>query len=207
MDALVKSYNEECNKSSDINEHLPTLRKYAKECESVLELGVRGVVSTWAFTMGLMENGRNSRNIFLNDLNVCDISKYLWVIKDLNINVEYEWIDDLKLEINKEYDLTFIDTWHIYGQLKRELEKFSKCTRKYIIMHDTTVDAIHGETIRYMGGIVTAEKQSKSTGIPVDEIMKGLWPAVEEFLDSHEEWKLKERFTNNNGLTILERIA
>jgi len=31
---------------------------------------------------------------------------------------------------NKYYyfleDLTFIHTWHVYGQLKRELEKFSK---------------------------------------------------------------------------------
>ena len=207
MDALVKTYNEKCNKHSDINEHLPTLRKYAKECESVLELGVRGIVSTWAFTMGLMENNKNIRHIFLNDLNKCDISNYLSTTKDLNIDVSYEWIDDLKLEINKEYDLTFIDTWHVYGQLKRELDKFSKCTRKYIIMHDTTVDEIYGETIRCMGGISTAKAQSKSTGIPVDEIMKGLWPAVEEFLDSHEEWKLKERFTNNNGLTILERTA
>ena len=206
MDSLVIKYNYECQRKSDINEHLPTLRKYAKECESVLELGVRGVVSTWAFTMGLMENSKNTRHIFLNDLNECDISYYLSTTKDLNIDVSYEWIDDLKLEINREYDLTFIDTWHVYGQLKRELDKFSKCTRKYIIMHDTTVDEIYGETIRWMGGRPTAEKQSKSTGIPVDEILKGLWPAIEEFLATHEEWKIKERFTNNNGLTILEKV-
>jgi len=35
---------------------------------------------------------------------------------------------------------------------------------------------------------------------------KGLWPAVEEFINEHPEWKIKERFTNNNGLTILERV-
>jgi hypothetical protein len=35
--------------------------------------------------------------------------------------------------------------------------------------------------------------------------MKGLWPAVEEFLAAHPEWKIEKRFTNNNGLTILAR--
>lgn len=51
------------------------------------------------------------------------------------------------------------------------------------------------------------EKQSIDTGIPIDEITRGLWPAVEEFLAEHEnEWKLHERYTNNNGLTILKRV-
>lgn len=28
----------------------------------------------------------------------------------------------------------FIDTWHVYEELKRELNKFSKITNKYIIL-------------------------------------------------------------------------
>jgi hypothetical protein len=28
---------------------------------------------------------------------------------------------------------------------------------------------------------------------------------TEEFLATHPEWKLEQRFTNNNGLTILAR--
>ena len=70
-------------------------------------------------------------------------------------------------------------------------------------MHDTTVDEWAGETIR-MGW--NAHQQSQSTGIPVDEITKGLWPAISEFLEANQDWKLKERYTNNNGLTILERV-
>ena len=27
--------------------------------------------------------------------------------------------------------MTFIDTWHVYAQLKRELKKFSRFTNKY----------------------------------------------------------------------------
>jgi hypothetical protein len=37
----------------------------------------------------------------------------------------------------------------------------------------------------------------------VEEIYKGLWPAVEEFLESNNDWYLVKRFTNNNGLTII----
>ena len=37
------------NTSSDINEHLVTLSKYAYECESVFETGFHGCVSSWAF--------------------------------------------------------------------------------------------------------------------------------------------------------------
>jgi len=71
-------------------------------------------------------------------------------------------------------------------------------------MHDTTVDEWEGETIR-LGW--NAEEQSKQTGWPVEEITKGLWPAVDEFLRKHEgKWELKKRYFNNNGLTILERM-
>ena len=29
---------------------------------------------------------------------------------------------------------------------------------------------------------------------------------VEEFLETNKNWKIKERFYNNNGLTILEKV-
>jgi hypothetical protein len=87
------------------------------------------------------------------------------------------WMNDVQIELPENVDLTFIDTWHIYGQLKRELEKFSKITNKYIIMHDTQVDGIiYGETIR-MG--MNAHQQSVQTGIPVDEITCGLQKAID----------------------------
>lgn len=69
-------------------------------------------------------------------------------------------------------------------------------------MHDTTVDEWDGETIRCGWN---AHEQSAQTGIPVEEINKGLWPAIEEFLATHPEWVIDRRYTNNNGLTILKR--
>ena len=58
------------NGSSDIMEHLPTLYKYATECESVLELGVRGCVSSWAFLKGLHDNEKERKYLFLNDIGI-----------------------------------------------------------------------------------------------------------------------------------------
>jgi hypothetical protein len=33
----------------------------------------------------------------------------------------------------------------------------------------------------------------------------GLWKAIEEFLEINPHWSVHERYTNNNGLTILKR--
>lgn len=187
----------------DINEHIETLYKYSKECNHIIECGVRGCVSTWAFLKGLLDNNSESKRLIGVDLdwheNIDDIEK---VSKENRIDYVFIQGNDIEVDL-EETDLLFIDTWHIYGHLKRELNKHHSKVKKYIIMHDTTVDEWLGETIR---GSRNAEEQSKISGYPVDEICKGLWPAIEEFLQEHPEFRIKERFTNNNGLTILERI-
>lgn len=205
MEIIKHKYLELCQIPSDINEHLPTLKSYASECESVLELGVRSCVSSWALATGLLENNKPRKQLFLNDINECRIIELLYYGSGVGVglDVKYAWCNDLELNLGQSVDMTFIDTWHIYGQLKRELEKFSKMTNKYIIMHDTTVDAIHGETIRNGWDPV---KQSEETGYPIEEITKGLWAAIEEFLACNPDWILEKRYENNNGLTILKKV-
>lgn len=194
---------------SDINEHLPTLYKYAMDCESIIEMGVRKCVSSWALVYGLLCNNKPVKKILLNDLDDCStyINDFLVATKDLDVKVEYEWKNNLELDIKENYDMVFIDTWHVYGQLKRELEKFSKVTNKYIVMHDTTVDEIYGESIRLRFNDNHIKNQSIATGIPVNEIKKGLKPAIDEFLANNSNWKLLVKYINNNGLTILERTS
>ncbi len=53
MKTLLQEYLERCRQPSDINEHLPTIYKYAKLCDSVAEFGVRDVVSTYALAAAL----------------------------------------------------------------------------------------------------------------------------------------------------------
>jgi len=128
MDILIKKFRGLCNTTSDINEHLPVLFRYAKQCDSALELGVRGCISSWAIASGLLENKNGARKrLFMNDMQECQIGEIIDAVSTLNIDVKYEWKSDLDIvfEPGETYDMVFIDTWHVYGQIKRELEKFS----------------------------------------------------------------------------------
>lgn len=208
---LETKYLNMCNTPSDINEHLPTLYEYSKRCESVLELGVRSGVSTFAFIKGLSENGSNKRQLKSGDLNEisCMLNQAQIITFCREYNIDYTFLqgNDLDIQIPEhvnETDITFIDTWHIYGHLKRELHKFSPITKRYIIMHDTTLDGIYGETIRCGWN---AQEQSKETGIPVFEINCGLQKAIREFLEINKNWVVDYETEKNNGLTILKRLG
>ncbi len=197
---IQSSFVEQCNTPSDIYEHLPTLKSYASQCTHVTECGVRGVTSSWAFAAGLV--GKPGARLVQVDLNTNqNVVTFGNVAREAGIDVTFYQQNDLTCPIEST-ELLFIDTWHIYGHLKRELARWHSSVSKWIIMHDTTVDEWQGETIR-LGW--NAAQQSAETGYPVDEINKGLWPAVAEFLAAHPEWKIEKRYTNNNGLTVLRR--
>jgi hypothetical protein len=189
--------------SSDIYEHLIYLMKLSSECETILECGVRGVASSWAFINGLLINKSNNKL-----LHCCDIvrSPETHILEQIALGNEVSFYfhecSDLDIDMI-EYDMIFIDTWHIYGHLKRELDKFNKYAKKYIVMHDTEVDRIHGESIRLNSDI---DKQMADSGYTRKEITTGLELALVEFLSSHKEWKVKAHFTHNNGLTVLEHV-
>lgn len=190
---------------SDINEHLPTLRLYAQECNHVTECGVRGVVSSWAFAAGLL-NKPTAKLIQIDLDNNENVVQFGQVSTAAGISTVFYHQSDLECP-QEPTELLFIDTWHVYGQLKRELARWRTFVSKYIILHDTTVDEWHGETVRRKNEWGwDAAKQSLDTGIPMDEINKGLWPAVQEFVEQHPEWRIKQRFTHNNGLTVLSRL-
>lgn len=194
-------YSEHCSKYSDIYEHLPILKEYASKCEHITECGVRSVVSSYAFAEGL--KGKPNNKLIQVDLDKSgNVTVFQNECKAEGINTIFYEQSDLECPL-EETDLLFIDTWHIYGHLKRELARWHIYAKKYIIMHDTTVDEWEGETIRMR---MNAEQQSKDSGYSIEEINKGIWPAVEEFLQGHPEWTIEKRYINNNGLTILARV-
>lgn len=206
---LDEMYEQMCTTPSDINEHLPVLYEYTKRCSSVLELGVKNAVSSFAFIKGLSETDSDIRTLISCD-NVKITKQYTADLiceycEEYNINYTFLQKNDLDIVIPDELqstDITFIDTWHIYGQLRRELAKFAPITKRYIIMHDTELDKIQGETLRSRWD---AQKQSLESGIPVEEITCGLGKAVDEFLENNPEWIKEYESTRNNGLTILKR--
>lgn len=177
---LEQYYQERCETPSDINEHMPTLKKYAEECEHITEMGVRWIVSTFAFLMG---KPKKLVSIDIDPLEKWGNDEVTLKLIASEHGTDFNFVlgDTTKIEI-EETDLLFLDTWHVYQQVKAELELHANKVRKYIIFHDTTTFAING-----MDGQL------------------GIWPAVQEFLDANDEWFLLEKFENNNGLTILKR--
>lgn len=173
---------------SDIHEHLETLRQYAAQCDHVTEMGVRTVVSTWAFLAA------QPKKLVSIDINPVPIDYAQRVAASSGIELEFRLGDTAAAGFEiEETDLLFIDTWHIYDQLKRELQLHSHKARRFIVMHDTTTYGEVGESHTYDCEIRPVAQRT------------GLWPAIEEFLDGNTVWELRERFHNNNGLTILAR--
>jgi hypothetical protein len=162
-----------CKTSSDINEHLEAIRDITKECSSVVEMGVRTCVSTWAFVEGL-QNGGTLISIDIKHPSAYggDITIVEEACRNKGINFTFMLGDSLVIDIPK-VDLLFIDTLHTYEQLKGEFARHTKKAQKYIVLHDTTS-------------------------------CPEMWVAVEELLEA-KEWKIKIRYTHNNGLTILSK--
>lgn len=195
-EAAIQYVNDKFNylmtKQSDINEHFPALYTYAKQCNHVTEMGVRGVISTWALMASI------PKKFVAYDIASCPVEEASNVAKDLDIDFKFIIADTINPDLQIEQtDLLLIDTWHVYDQLKLELKYHNTRVNKYIIMHDTTSFADVGETGEYDFYTNLLDKSGQK---------KGLWPAITEFLEENNQWQLKQRFYFNNGLTVLERI-
>jgi hypothetical protein len=179
------------NTSSDINEHFDTLYQYALKCDTVIEFGVRGIYSTWAFLharpKSLLSYDIRHPSFFNGNIDEVILAANLH-----NINYTFIQADTTKINIPNT-DLLFIDTWHTYDQLSLELKTHASNVNKYIILHDTTTYEFKDETFHH---------ENNWSG---SFIGGGLWKAIDEFLDINLSWSIKERFTNNNGLTILQK--
>lgn len=190
---LVDMYKKYCSETTDINEHLPTIKKYASKCNSVVEFGSRGMHSSIAIINGM------PKIINLYDINHpsrsgADLDLILSLAKKCKLDISFNLKNVLDVVID-ETDMLFIDTWHSYQQLSKELELHVDKVKKYLIFHDTTLFGDVDEKDWY-------NLKEKHTSSPTKQ---GLNTAIDEFLLKNLEWKLLEKFVNNNGLTVLEK--
>ena len=204
MNPIVANYELKCSQVSDIHRHLPTFYKYATGCETIAEFGVRGIVSTWAFLRGLLENNSPKKELICVDIeDIPEMKNVQQIASSSGIGLTFQRHDSATCTI-PTVDMLFIDTWHVYGHLKRELRKHHGSVLKYILMHDTESDGILGESQRHGWNI---KEQAQKSGYPEEEIRCGLQRAVTEFLAEHAEWKLLRRYHYSCGLTVLARSA
>jgi len=192
---ILKKYIELSKTPSDINEHLETLKSYTEECEVVIEMGVRKIVSTWAFLAG------NPKKLISLDLyNPSRFGGNLQEVYDAAslAKIDFTFVEQDSLTYNIDScDLLFLDTWHDFLHLKKELTRHHTKVKKYIIFHDTVSFAYSNEYSAEVMGTLNENE----TNLP-----KGLWPAIEEFLFHNRDWVIWEKKPNNNGLTVLKRI-
>ena len=179
MIALDNIFERACQDArSDINEHLPTLLKYGRQVDHITELGVRGGCSTVAWWYA------EPKSLRCYDIVPCNVHDFLMLYVPNSDKFNYKFIqaDVLAIEI-EETDLLFIDTYHTYDQLSKELLLHGNKSRRYLIFHDTTTFGRRGE----------------------DHKKPGILAAIYEFMLGNPHWSVEEVFTNNNGLFVLER--
>jgi len=199
-DNLRQKYQISCNKKSDINEHVPTLCNLAMQCPRVVEIGLRKMISSWGFLMGLSKNSSSKRFYLGIDIApppIAILFSAQVIANENGIPFEFWLENDMNVEI-PQTDLLFIDSLHTYCHLIYELETFCIKVDKYIAIHDTS--SPYGQ------------KNEKYTGdyseYPpwIDKNKQGLEIAVKDFLSRHPEWMMHKKYSNCHGLTILKRV-
>lgn len=182
FDYINNMFNHLCAAPTDMKTHMPRILKYACQAPRIVEFGVWDCTSTWGLLTGKPKWMRSYDIVRLPQVN--DVER---ITKDSGIDFKFVKQSTLEATI-EECDLLFIDSYHSYDQLKKELQLHAGKVKKWIMFHDTTT----------FGDVDQTPQGARGTG-------KGLWLAITEFLVSHPGWKLLERHMDCNGLTIIQR--
>ena len=183
---------------NDMATHFETLANFANDCAVIHELGVRELGSSWAFLKGLADKGAGLVEM-AEDRRSLIMSPAVALISIDHIHpdkfggegtlaefqriaeenyVHHQFIEASSLDIEIEYShCIFFDTDHTYSQLSKELQLHGNKSLKYLIFHDTTGCA--------------------------QEIV----PAINEFLEEYEEWRVFSHTLESQGLTALGRMS
>lgn len=182
---IAEKYNLVKSTPSDINQHMEALYGFSLKCSTITEMGVRGVVSTWAFLHS------NPYRLTCYDIGKHpNVDEALAMAAKEGIDMYFHEKSVLDIEI-EETDFLFIDTFHTATQLERELKLHAGKAKKYIGFHDTETYWLRGEpAYEGMGDVACG---------------RGLKFALEPFLENNPEWKVVYKTSANNGLTIIER--
>jgi hypothetical protein len=128
-------YQERCKWSRwpDIIERLPDLRRYAGQCQTIVEFGVRTGNSTCAFLAGGAE------------VHSYDLVEHEFLCPpDVQAKWHFTQANTLLLADIPACDLLFIDSYHSAPQVARELEH-ERRVRKWIALHDVIEWGLQGQ--------------------------------------------------------------
>lgn len=137
---------------ADMGPHVATLTRFARECETVVEFGVRGGVSTWALLDGLPPGGR------LTAVDTDPDVRFMvppWVLADPRLTLLIG--DDLEVKLPRRADLVMVDTTHTREQTTAELTRAVRLHPRRIVLHDWNEpgvrDAVSGLAGWHVAGV------------------------------------------------------
>lgn len=178
--ALEHEFAARCAMPSDINEHLPLLKRLASECTGIAEFGVRTGNSTIAFLAGLEAN-RDAvvkRVLWSYDI---ELPQFQPPALPPDVEWRFDLRDTAHLGRLPFCDLLFVDTAHTRVHVAAELQ-YHRSVARYIVFHDTT-----------LWGLVGMDGKT------------GVLHAALDFLATNPDWHVQEHRLNNNGLLVLRR--
>ena len=166
-----------------ISHYMHILKDLSLNCDTIIELGVNQVNSTWAFMINRPKKITCVDISFIpNDrkhsYHTTPWLRNPWLDKAIELakkeNIELDLIEeDTRTIILDPADMMFIDTEHTYECLNQELTLHGPKIKKYIAIHDTV---LFPDQLR----------------------------AINEFINKNTNWILKEQYTSKPGLTVLE---
>ena len=197
-------------------DQLDFLRTLSFSCDHIVELGSFDINSSWAFLAAkpkkiLLVDWVKTKKMIDKETFPChgqdrfvDFNRFPggWDHFNLvatfnNIQVEFVKGDSRTVDIPNT-DLLFIDTWHSYNQLEKELNKHHNKVNKYIAIQDTNP---FGYVSKPDFSDVRSGRAKESDRIPDG----GLNRAIFEFLEENKDWKETYRIKQNAGLVVLSK--
>tara|TARA_B100000902_G_C27279407_1_gene900809 strand:- start:1042 stop:1686 length:645 start_codon:yes stop_codon:yes gene_type:complete len=175
----------------DSDKHLATFFSIAlgQGLKNILELGVRNGDTTLPLLLAAYINNGKVTSVDLNQTNFTPDPK---LKKHWNF-VKQDAIQFLEsVDIKDKFDLVYLDDWHAYDHVKRELELLDKLIHpgSIILVHDL----MYGRTEPYYHADLSVKKGQWAKGGP--------YRAICELDDNFWEFAT---LPYNNGLTILRK--
>ena len=155
--------------------YIEILVDYAKQCETITELGVFQGTSAAGFLSTLPVRYRG----YDLDFSRFNTELYLEIAAEHNIDAQFVFGNSHEIEI-EPVDFLFIDTVHTYEHVQSEIIKHNRKLKKYISIHDTNY-----------------------TKPP--RLGKKVREAAMELSANFPEWHIVENIKTYTGMIILER--
>ena len=181
MKRIRKEYNKILNNSTvEEGKYYSSIRKYAEDCESISELGVRKAEEAVA----MMAKGVDK--VTLYDLMYAGhINPIMEDLEEEGINFMCLPRNPIRDELDKA-DLFIISSIHTYNNVKMDLSEVKDKANKYIIVTGT-------EEFGYKNEAQQAGKK------------EGVVPAVEEFLQNNPKWEKIDQVPYGKGFIVMSK--